>query len=182
MKYLTIMSLITAIIMSSCNPSKQAAKKIRKAYQLAPGQVAEFCALQYPAQVKDGDTVVKIEYDFIEVECPPVEKPEWILKKDSNGTISKQGVITYKKSNKRGIVRIDTTPTKIMVKTQIVTKYVTKYVKDSAQIASISSQLKECEEGSKEVRKSLDKKNSALLWVIIALALSSIINIIQFRR
>lgn len=181
MKSLTI-ALATLVTLISCNPSKLATKKINKAYELDAGKVAEFCALQYPAQVRDGDTIVKIEYDFIEIECPPVQKPEWILKKDSTGSISKHGVITYKKAIKRGIVRVDTMPTKVKVKTPIITKVVTKFVKDSAQIASISSQLKKCEEDSKESMKKLDKRNSFILWLVVALALSAIINIIQLKK
>lgn len=153
MKSLTIMSLIAAILLSSCNPTKQAAKKVRKAYHLDPGQVAEFCALQYPPTILPGDTVTKIEYDFIEIDCPPVQKPEWILKADSNGTISKQGVIIYKKSNKRGIVRVDTARTKVKVEVQKITKFVTKFVKDTAQVAAISSQLKKCNDQSSELSK-----------------------------
>lgn len=167
MKSLTIMSLITAILLISCNPSKQASRKVRKAYQLSPGQVAEFCALQYPASIKDGDTITKIEYDFIEVECPPIKEPT---------DIEKDTVYITKKGS------IIAGPTKIKVRTEIVTKYVTKYVKDSAQLASLGSQLKSCNDESKEWSKKLDKRNNFLLWLIIALALSTIINIIQARQ
>lgn len=182
MKYLTTMSLITAILLISCNPTKQAAKKVRKAYQLDQGQVAEFCSLQYPPTIMPGDTITKIEYDFIEIECPPVQKPEWIMKTDSTGTISKQGVIVYKKANKRGIVRVDTSRTKVKVEVQKITKFVTKFVKDSAQVALLNSQLNKSKEESSGLRKKLDKRNSLVLWLVIALALSSIVNIIQLKR
>lgn len=176
---IALASLVTLI---SCNPSKLATKKINKAYELDAGKVAEFCSEKFPVITIETDTVVVVEYDFIEIECPPVQKPEWILKKDSTGSISKQGVITYKKSIKRGIVRVDTMPTKVKVKTPITTKVITKYVKDSAQITSISSQLKNCEEDSKEIRKKLDNKNEWIKWLIIALCLSVIVNVIQLVK
>jgi len=181
MKSLTI-ALASLVILISCNPSKLAIKKLNKAYELDPGKVAEFCSIKYPVIMIETDTVVVVEYDFIEIECPPVQKPEWILKKDSTGSISKHGVITYKKAIKRGIVRVDTMPIKVKVKTPITTKVITKYVKDSAQIASISSQLKDCNDETSKLRKKLDKRNSLMLWLVIALALSAIINIIQFKR
>ncbi len=175
MRYLTIL-LIAAL--TSCNASKLATKKVNKAYELDPGKVAEFCAEKFPVITIETDTVVVVEYDFIEIECPPVQKPEWILKKDSTGAISKHGVITYKKAIKRGIVRVDTMPEKVKVKTPIVTKTITKYVKDSAMLVSLSSQLKDCQTESSSVSKKLDNKNDWIKWLIIALSLSVILNIL----
>jgi len=177
MKSLTI-ALATLVTLISCNPSKLATKKVNKAYELDANKVAQFCTEKFPIITIETDTVVVVEYDFIEIECPPVQKPEWILKKDSAGSISKHGVITYKKSIKRGIVRVDTMPTKVKVKTPIVTKVVTKYVKDSALIKMLSGELKNCQTDSSTSLKKLDKKNDWIKWLIVALGISIILNIL----
>jgi hypothetical protein len=152
-------------------------KHLYKANMKSPAKVAEYCAVHYPAVITNGDTIVKVEYDFIEVECPPVQKPDWVLQKDSAGRYSKQGVITYKKATKRGIVRTDTI-TKVKVKVERVEKVVTKYVRDSAAVAQYKSLYDNCVQSSILSNDKMEKKNQWIKWLLIALACSIILNVL----
>ena len=170
--------MIIVILLISCNAEKQAMKHLNKAEIKSPAKVAEYCSVHYPAVITNGDTIVKVEYEFIEIECPPVDKPEWILKKDSLGGYSKQGVITYKKSNKRGIVRLDTMPTKVKVKTAITTKLITKYVRDSAAVSMYRIMYDNCVQSNTLTLEKMEGKNQWIKWLIVALAASILLNIL----
>ena len=164
--------------MISCNAEKQAMKHLYKAEVKSPSKVAEYCAVHYPAVITNGDTIVQVEYEFIEIECPLVQKPEWILQRDSIGTYSKYGVSTYKKSNKRGLVRVDTIPAKVKVKTPITTKVITKYVRDSAAVSMYRIMYDNCVQSSTLTYEKMERKNNWIKWLIVALAASILVNIL----
>jgi hypothetical protein len=170
--------LIFLFFCVSCNVQKQAVRHIQKAERLAPEKLAEYCSKNFPPIIKVSDTFIEIKIDSIEIECPPVQKPEWILKVDSTGTISKEGVITYKKSIKRGIIRVDTMPTKIKIATQSVTKYVTRYVTDSALIRKYQIEKDNAILKNENLHIKIDKKNEWLKWVLIILSVSLLLNIL----
>jgi hypothetical protein len=174
--------LIFLFFCVGCNVQKQAIRHIQKAERLAPEKLAEYCSKNFPPILKVSDTFIEIKIDSIEIECPPVQKPEWILKVDSTGTISKEGVITFKKSLKRGIVRVDTTPTKIKVPTQSVTKYVTRYVTDSALIRKYQIERDNLQSKNDNLHQKIDKKNEWLKWLLIISSVSLLLNILFIVR
>lgn len=169
--------LIILVLLSSCNLEKQALKHLHKAEMKSPLKVAEYCAKNFPVVITSNDTITQIEYDSIIVDCPPV-KTDWVLQKDSTGNYSKQGVITYKKSNHRGLVRTDTIKGKKVLQTKTIINTITKYVKDSAAVQHYKLLLDNCVDSSTLSNQKIERKSEWIKWLLIALGISVILNIL----
>lgn len=169
--------LIIVLLLQGCNLEKQAMKHLHKAEVKSPLKVAEYCAKNFPVIITATDTIVEIEYDSIIVDCPPV-KTDWVLQKDTAGNYSKQGVITYKKSNHRGIVRTDTIKGKKVLQTKTIINTITKYVKDSAAVEKYKLLYINCAESSTISNDKLENKNQWIKWLLVALSVSAILNIL----
>jgi hypothetical protein len=169
--------IIIALLLQSCNLEKQAMKHLHKAEIKSPLKVAEYCAKNFPVIITATDTIVEIEYDSIIVDCPPT-KTDWILQKDSTGNYSKQGVIAYKKSNNRGLIRTDTTSRKKVLHTKTIFNTITKYVKDSAAVQQYKLLYDNCVQSSTISNDKLENKNQWIKWLLVALSVSAILNIL----
>ena len=147
-------------MMSSCYTSNKAEKDINKAYENYPETVAAFARDKFPCKETGIDTIVKTEYDFIEVRCPDQPEPTQVidtlyLTKPSRP----KTYILYKDK----FVGIPTT-----------TKVITKIVRDSSceiLLKKSGGQLQ------KYIDKS-EKQSDWIKWLLIALGISFICNIL----
>lgn len=147
-------------MMSSCYTANKAEKDINKAYENYPETVAAFARDKFPCKETGIDTIVKTEYDFIEVRCPDQPEPTQVidtlyLTKPSRP----KTYILYKDK----FVGIPTT-----------TKVITKIVRDSSceiLLKKSGGQLQ------KYVDKS-EKQSDWIKWLLIALGISFIGNIL----
>jgi hypothetical protein len=148
----------------SCNPSRKLDKLCHKYPQIC----ANYCEDNLPCVTTKIDTVTKVEYDFIEIQCPGVEN----VKKDT----------------------IRLTNTKIIkgpavVVTEQKTNTIVKMIKDSASIRScefeviaLNEKCKELTSQNVKLQNKVTAKNRWIMWLIIALLLSIMCNIIQLKK
>ena len=160
MKYLTL----ALILLISCNPSR----KLDKLNAKHPELLAKFCIDTFPCVTTKIDTVTRVEYDFIEVQCPGIDNVKndtfWIT---NTKTIKGPGVIV----------------------TQQQYNTITKIIKDSAAIKScelsvleLNKKLAEINEKNRKLENKVNTKNRWIMWLIIALLVTIMGNIIQFKK
>ena len=151
---------------SKYNP-EDALHDLNKANNKQPLTTAKFVNEKFPCNIKS-DTIVntKIEYKYMDVICPPADS---LSLKD---TVYIDKVKVVQKNNI--VKRIVALPSKTIT--------ITKYYEDSAKIKELAlvnsqtiSELKGCTDG-KEKAMNWNK------WLIICLACSIILNIIQLRK
>jgi len=154
------------ILLISCNPSR----KLDKLNAKHPELLAKFCKDTFPCVISKIDTVTKIEYDFVELQCPGYEP----------GNID----TIWLTHNKTKFV---TGPT--IVATEYKVNTITKQIKDSAAIRSCELELISCNnkcndllEQNRKLQNKVTAKNRWIMWLIIALLLSIMCNIIQFKK
>jgi predicted nucleic acid-binding Zn ribbon protein len=162
MKYLIL--LLTAVTTLSCNPSK----KLDKLNAKHPELLAKFCMDTFPCVTNKIDTVTRVEYDFIEVQCPGIDN----VKKDTF-------FITNTKTIKGPAVLV----------TQQQYSTITKIVKDSAAIRSCELELISCNnkcndllEQNRKLQNKVTAKNRWIMWLIIALLCSILCNVILIKK
>jgi hypothetical protein len=160
MKFLTL--LLITITTLSCNPSKKLDKLNRK----HPELLANFCRDTFPCIISKVDTIKEIQYEFITVECPGY---------DSKDTI----VITRDKIIKGSAV----------IKYEKKTNTIIKTIKDSAEIRAcklelnaVNKKLIESIALNTKLQNKVTGRNSAIMWLIIALLCSIIINITLIKK
>jgi hypothetical protein len=146
----------------SCNPSK----KLDKLNAKHPELLAKFCRDTFPCVITKVDTIKKIEYEFITVECPGY---------DSKDTI----IITRDKIIKGSAV----------IKYENKTNTIIKTIKDNAEIRACELELKgvnkkliESTTLNTKLQNKITGRNSAIMWLIIALLCSIIINITLIKK
>ena len=152
-----------------CNTSKMAEKKIQSAYKHHPEVVAKFLNDSLPCVTTRIDTIVSTELEYITIKCPDndylINDTIWLTKRDTQ-VIKGSSVIAYQK------------------------KYITieKTIKDSAELIKYKLQLKSCGEqltkaisDNQKLTKKVDAKNKWLMWLVIALLISIIVNLMQFK-
>jgi predicted nucleic acid-binding Zn ribbon protein len=164
MKYL--IPLLIAVTTLSCNPSR----KLDKLNEKHPELLAKFCKDTFPCVNSKIDTITNVEYDFIELQCPGYEP----------GNID----TIWLTHNKTQFV---TGPTIVASEYKINT--ITKTIKDSAAIRSCELELITCNnkcndllEQNRKLQNKVTAKNRWIMWLIIALLLSIIGNILQFKK
>jgi len=162
MKYL----IPVLILLISCNPSR----KLDKLNAKHPELLAKFCKDTFPCVISKIDTVTKVEYDFVELQCPGYEP----------GNID----TIWLTHNKTKFV---TGPT--IVATEYKINTITKTIKDSAEIRSCDLELISCNNKCNDLlqqniklQNKVTAKNRWIMWLIIALLLSIMCNIIQFKK
>jgi len=122
----------------------------------------------FPCITTKIDTVTRVEYDFIEVQCPGIDNVKndtfWIT---NTKTIKGPGVIV----------------------TQQQYNTITKTIKDSAAIRScelevieLNKKLTEINEKNRKLENKVTTKNRWIMWLIIALLVTIMGNIIQFKK
>jgi len=164
MKYLIL--LLIAVTTWSCNPSR----KLDKLNKKHPELLAKFCKDTFPCIITAIDTVTNIEYDFVEIQCPGYE-------------VSKKDTIWLTK-NKTQLI---TGPA--VVVTEFKTNTITKLIKDSAALKSceldviaLNKKINEANDKNTKLQNKVTAKNRWIMWLIIALLLMIIGNIIQLKK
>jgi hypothetical protein len=155
-----LLMIAVTIMMSSCYTSNKANKDINKAYENYPETVAAFARDKFPCKETDVDSIVKTEYDFIEIKCPDQAEPVQVidtlyLTKPSRP----KTFILYKDK----FVAIPTT-----------TKIITKIVGDS----SCEILLKKSVEDQQNYIRKNEKQADWIKWLLILLSISIIGNIL----
>jgi hypothetical protein len=164
MRYLIL--LLIAVTIWSCNPSR----KLDNLNKKHPELLANFCKDTFPCVTTKVDTLTKIEYDFVEIQCPGVEDYHidtvWL---DNNKTQIIDGPTVIVRQNK--------------------TNTIIKVIKDSAAIKScelsvieLNKKLAEVNEKNRKLENKVTAKNRSLMWLIIALLVTIMGNIIQLKK
>jgi len=159
------MTLITVMILS-CNPSK----KLDKINEKHPELLAKFCKDSFPCITSKVDTITSFDtvYSAIKInEYEEIPKDTiWIVK--NKPTLINRPVILATKQ-----------PIKMIV----------KVVKDSAEVTSVRFDLIKCNEESNKLitensklHSKVTTKNHWIMWLIIALLLSIMCNILQLKK
>ena len=124
----------------------------------------------YPCVTTKIDTVTKVEYDFVEIQCPGINNVK-------NDTI-------WLTKNKTQLI---TGPT--VVVTEYKTNTITKVIKDSAEIRSCEFELITCNNKCNDLldqniklQNKVTTKNRWIMWLIIAFLLTLMGNIIQLKK
>ena len=160
MKYLTL--LLIAITTLSCNPSK----KLDKLNAKHPELLAKFCRDTFPCVLSKVDTITNFDTNYITIECPDYKVKDTIL-------------ITRDKIIKGSAILKYVNKTNTIIKT----------IKDSAEIRacklelnSVNKKLIESTALNTKLQNKITGRNSAIMWLIIALLCSIIINILLIKK
>lgn len=153
MRYLVLLVLLTG-----CMTAEKAKRNLDKIENEYPELISEICAVEYPCIPRKADTVLRTEYDFIEVECPDGQLP--LTSKDSTDTIY---IIKY-----NGRVTKE-------VRIPCESKVITQYIEDSAKVTDLTNRLGSVTEDyikaqAKAKRYSTYTKILGLLLALIILA------------
>jgi hypothetical protein len=160
MKYLMILLMLTCL--SSCYNSQKALDKLERK---DPVKLAEYCKKELPCT--GIDTVVKSDtlYEFLELICPEntdnVQKDTFYITKPDK----------YRGST--GQVKVIAIPAK--------TKTITIKVLDSASLRIAALRLADMKGTADKYIAKNESKARLLLWLIIALAVSVIGNVVLIR-
>jgi len=152
--------LMIALILSSCYSSKQANKELNKAYNKYPENVAKFARDKFPCKETNGDSAVRVEYEFIEIKCP-----------DFSDSISKQDTLYIDKISKPKTYII--TKNKFVAVPSI-TKTITKIIRDSSCELLLNKSVAD----NKLTLQKMDGKSNWIKWLLILLAISLILNLL----
>ena len=155
-----LLMIVVTIMMSSCYTSNKANKDINKAYENYPETVAAFARDKFPCKETDTDSIIKTEYDFIEIKCPDQNEQSQVI-----DTI----YLTKHSKPKTYIVYKDK-----FVAIPSTTKIITKVVRDS----SCEILLKKSVEGQQILVRKNEKQADWIKWLLILLAVSFIGNIL----
>ena len=154
------------ILLISCNPSR----KLDKLNAKHPELLAKFCMDTFPCVTSKIDTVTRVEYDFVEIQCPGVEDYH---------------IDTVWLDNKKN--QIIDGPTVIVRQNKYNT--ITKIIKDSAAIKSfeleviaLNTKCKEITSQNVKLQNKVTAKNRWITWLIIALLCSILCNVILIKK
>lgn len=164
--YLCLMLILCLGSCSKYTPD-EALKDLNKANDRQPKVTTDFVNDHFPCNTKS-DTIVqtKIDYKYIDVVCPPI---------DSSNLLDTIYLDKIKVVNKTSVIkRTIALPSKVIT--------ITKYFEDSAKIKSLSLANSQTKEEIKKCGDKKDKLSEWNKWLIICLACSVILNIIQFRK
>jgi len=157
MKYLMI--LLMPICLSSCYNSQKALDKLERK---DPLKLAEYCKKELPCT--GIDTVVKSDtlYEFLELICP-----------ENTENVQKDTFYLTKTVKLPGQTRTIAIPAK--------TKTITVKVLDSASLRIAALRIDELKKYGDKYEGKWQSLRTALLWLIIALAVSIIGNVILLK-
>jgi hypothetical protein len=140
-----------------------ALRDINKADMRYPKVVSDYVGEHFPCKPKT-DSTIKIDtiYKDVEVLCPPSDT----LYDTINHIATK--IIT------RPVNKYIAIPSKTIT--------ITKYVEDSAKIKSLSLANFETQKELKKCSEQKEKKSNWILWLVIALFCSLLLNVIQIKK
>ena len=164
MKHLRI--LLILIVINACSSPE---KMMQKAIDKNPAKAADFVLKKFPCVTTSSDTIKKIEYEFIEVACPGVDT---IVNRDTLFIPVKAEPKTYTVTKTRWIA----TPKEYQV--------IYQKVKDSAEIMKYRAMYQNEQQATTLYVAQRDKALTFSRWLLIALAISLIINFLfaYFRK
>lgn len=151
--------LFLVLFLYGCYTAKDAQRDLGKVQEKHPTELAKACKDKYPCLPKKTDTVEKVYYDLIEVECPEV----YIEKRDT--FISKDTIY---------VKVLKTLPRKEII--------VTKYIKDSADLKVALDELAVCKQQTNKLKADNDRKKSIIsngLIVSLSLLLALLVYILM---
>ena len=166
-KYLipVLMTLMTMMILS-CNPSK----KLDKINAKHPELLAKFCKDSFPCIISKVDTIVSFDTVYSAIKINEYEE----IPKDTIWLIK----------NKTTLINRP-----VIIGTKYPVKTIVKVIKDSAELTSIRFDLIACNnkcndllQQNSKLHSKVSTKNRWLMWLIIALLLSIIGNILQLKK
>lgn len=163
---------VLMMLICSCNPTQRAINKVNAVNKRHPEVLANFCRDTFPCVTSKIDTVTTVEYDFVEVQCPGY---------DYDNALVDTVWLTFSKT------QLIEGPT--VIATEYKTNTITKVVKDSAAIRSCELELISCNnkcndliQQNNKLQNKVTAKNRWIMWLIIALLLSIMCNIIQLKK
>lgn len=148
------------LMISGCYSSNKAKKDINKAYENYPEAVANFSHDKFPCKESSIDSIVKTEYQYIEIKCPDQTEPVQVI---DTLYLTKPSMPKTYIMYKDKFVAIPST-----------TKIITKVVRDS----SCEILLKKSVEGQQIYIGKNEKQANWIKWLLILLAISFIGNIL----
>jgi len=158
-----VQAIAIILLLTGCMTSERAKRKLDKIEKDYPELVSEICAVEYPCIPRKADTVLRTEYDFIEVECPDGQIP--VTSRDSTDTVY---IIKY---NERRITK--------EVRIPCESKVITQYLEDTAKVAELSNRLAESDKAYQKAKKKAEKA-TRFNW-ILAILLALLILVLYLR-
>lgn len=159
-----LQAVAVILLLTGCMTSEKAKRKLDKIEKDYPELVSEICAVEYPCIPRKADTLLRTEYDFIEVECPDGQMP--LTSRDSTDTVY---IIKY---NDRRVTK--------EIKIPCESKIITQYLEDTAKVAELSNRLAKSDEAYK-VLKAKAQKSKRFNWILAAV-LALLILVLYLRR
>lgn len=166
MKYLIL--ALTATTIWSCNPSK----KLDKLNKKHPELLANFCRDTFPCVITNVDTFSIYDTNYIKIDCTEYDYDKAFI--DTVWLTSSKTQLIDK-------------PVYIATRNEI--KTIVKLIKDSAEIKAcelelnaVNKKLFESTAFNTKLQNKLTGRNSAIMWLIIALLCSIIINVILIKK
>lgn len=164
MKYLIL--ALTAITTLSCNPSK----KLDKLNKKHPELLANFCRDTFPCVTLKIDTLIKYDTNYTAIKF-----------KDWDSIPTDTIWLTHSRT------QLINKPVYIATRSEV--KTIIKTIKDSAQIKycelkliSVNKKYNELTAQNTKLQNKITAKNRWLMWLIIALLCSIIINILLIKK
>jgi len=152
----------------SCNPSK----KLDKLNAKHPELLAKFCRDTFPCVKSKVDTFTSFDTNYVKINCAQYDYDSAFI-----DTI-------WLTNSKTQLITGDAV-LQVLTKTNTITKT----IRDSAQIRSCELELITCNnkcndllQQNNKLQNKVTAKNRWLMWLIIALLLSIMCNIIQFKK
>ena len=155
-----LLMIVVTIMMSSCYTTNMAKKDINKAYENHPETVAAFAHDKFPCKETAIDSIIKTEYQYIEIKCPDQKEPVEVI---DTLYLTKPSMPKTYIMYKDKFVAIPST-----------TKIITKVVKDS----SCEILLKKSVEAQQNYVGKNEKQADWIKWLLILLGISIIGNIL----
>lgn len=142
---------------------------MQKAIDKNPEKAAEFISKKFPCVTTSSDTIKKVEYQFIEVACPGVDT---VVNRDTLFIPINAAPKTYTVTKTRWIA----TPKEY--------QFIYQKVKDSAEIMKYRAMYQNEQMAAALFQSQRDNSFRFNRWILIALAISLIINFLfaYFRK
>lgn len=155
--------LILIVFFYGCLTPKKADRRLDKISEEYPDKISAICAVEYPCIPRKVDTIEKVYYDFIEVECPDGQIP--VTSRDSTDTVY---IIKY---NERRFTKEIRIPCE--------SKIITQYLEDTAKVADLRNRLAESDKAYQKAQKKA-KRSTGFAW-ILGLILALLILVLYLR-